>query len=171
MYRQNPIQNLIGDLFGYPSTPGQPGGFPGGVPGGFPGGGVPGGVFPGGGYPGFPGIPGPGPMPGPGPVGPGPIGPGVPGPGGVHGQAPTGAPPSFVPPKPGGTGFSVQAVNPGAISACRFRYVYIWQSNGDSYWAYLTFVGRNSVAGYRWIGFTWVYFGLDLRFIDQFYCY
>ncbi|WP_309472246.1 hypothetical protein [Paenibacillus sp. YN15] len=62
------------------------------------------------------------------------------------------------------------AVDPGSIAACRFRYVYIWQRNGDEYWAYLTFVGRNSVAGFRWIGFTWVYFGLDLRFIDQFVC-
>jgi hypothetical protein len=166
MYRQqNPLQ-WLGGLIGYPTYPTTPG-YPGG---GFPGGGYPGGGFPG--TPGFPPFPGPGPIPGPGhgPI-PGP-GPG-PGPIGGSGQgAPTSPPPGFVPPKPGGSGgFSVQAVNPGAISGCRFRYVYIWQSNGDAYWAYLTFVGRNSVAGYRWIGFTWVYFGLDLRFIDQFYCY
>lgn len=63
------------------------------------------------------------------------------------------------------------AVDPGAIAGCRYRFVYIWQTNGRSYWAYLTFVGRNSAAGYRWSGFNWVYFGIDLRFIEQFYCY
>ncbi|MDF2923658.1 MAG: hypothetical protein K0R57_2572 [Paenibacillaceae bacterium] len=150
MYRQNPMQNILGGLMGFPGGPGGPG-FPGGGP--------------------FPGPGGPGPFPGPGgPGGPGPFpGPGIPGPGGQG--APGGPPPSYIPPKPGtGPGFSVQAINPGAIVGCRFRYVYIWQSNGDAYWAYLTFVGRNSVAGFRWTGFNWVYFGLDTRFIDQFTC-
>jgi hypothetical protein len=32
------------------------------------------------------------------------------------------------------------------------------------------FVGRNSVAGWRWNGFRWVYFGVDLRRIDSFVC-
>lgn len=159
MYSQNPVQNILGGLIGIPTTP-APGG-PGFGPGGP---GTPGGPGFGPGGPGGPGF-GPG-GPGFGPGGPG--GPGF-GPGGVG--APTGGPPNYIPPRPGGSGdFSVTAVNPGAIYACRFRYIYIWQTNGSSYWAYLTFVGRNSIAGYRWIGFSWVYFGLDLRFVDQFTC-
>jgi len=122
-----------------------PGGFPGG-PGGFPGG--PGG-FPGG----FPG--------------------GVPGgaPGGQPG-APASPPPSFVPPEPAAVPF---AVDPGSIRRCLFRYVYIWQTNGEQYWMYLTHVGQRSIAGFRWFGFGpngfWLYFGLDLNRIRQFTCF
>jgi hypothetical protein len=150
------------DGYGYrsllPGFPGgAPGGFPGGTPGGFPGGG-PGG-FPGG----FPG--GPGGFPPPPPTG---------GPGGLPpapGGAPTSPPPSFTPQ----LAPSIQAVDPGSIRNCLYRYVYISQDNGERYWVYLTFVGRRSLAGYRWYGFGpfgyWVYFGLDLRRVSQFYCY
>lgn len=136
---------------GYPGYPGYPwtGGFP-----WYPG--IPG--FPG--FPGGPQIPGPGPYPGSGSG----QGPGM---GGQVGSPPTTPPPNFTPQRPQG----LMAVDPGAIAGCRYRFVYIWQTNGRSYWAYLTFVGRNSAAGYRWSGFNWVYFGIDLRFIEQFYCY
>lgn len=63
------------------------------------------------------------------------------------------------------------AVDPGAIFGCVFRFVYIWQENGQQYWAYITFVGPNSIAGYRWTGLFWVYFGLDLKQINEFYCF
>ncbi|NTZ20028.1 hypothetical protein EXW96_21470, partial [Paenibacillus sp. JMULE4] len=67
------------------------------------------------------------------------------------------------------------AVDPGGIRNCLFQFVYIWQTNGDQYWIYLTFVGRNSIAGFRWFGRGnfghWVYFGLDLRRIESFFCH
>jgi hypothetical protein len=125
--------------------------------------------FPGGGF--TPPRPpfGPGDGPGGGPFGPG----------GQQGGVPSGPPPSFTPSKnqaqiqgfgaPGGIG--VQAIDPGAIRRCRFRYVYIWLRNGNSFWAWLTFVGRRSISGYRWNGRRWVYFGIDLRRIDAFICY
>nr|WP_244163363.1 collagen-like protein [Paenibacillus pectinilyticus] len=146
--------------------PGGPGGFPGG-PGGFPGapGGFPGspGGFPGGPGGGFPG--GPGGFPG-GPGFPGPGGPG--GPGGGQ-QPPTSAPPSYTPQKPFKAPGSF-AVDPGGISRCLFRFTYIWLSNGQQFWFYPIFVGRNSMAGFRWTGFSWMYFGTDLRFVDSFTC-
>jgi hypothetical protein len=99
--------------------------------------------------------------------------------GGPQGGVPSGPPPSFTPSKsqakiqgfggPGGIG--VQAVDPGAIRPCRFRFVYIWLRNGNSFWAWLTFVGRRSVSGYRWNGRRWVYFGVDTRRIESFVCY
>ncbi|WP_420848587.1 hypothetical protein [Paenibacillus oryzisoli] len=158
--------------FGGPGGfPGGPGGFPGG-PGGFPGG--PGG-FPGGpgGFPGGPGgFPGgPGGFPG----GPGgfPGGPGFPPPGPGTGQGgyqpPTSAPPSQIPQKPLKAP-GVYAVDPGGISRCLFRFTYIWQSNGQQYWYFPVFVGRTSVSGFRWTGFSWIFFGIDLRFIDSFTC-
>ncbi|PZE20861.1 hypothetical protein CBW46_011155 [Paenibacillus xerothermodurans] len=133
---------------GFP--PGGGVGFPPGGVGGFPPGGAPGG-FPPGGVGGFP-------------------------PGGAPGGQPPGAPgsppPSFVPSQPQ---VGAYAVDPGSIRRCLYRYVYIWQDNGQQYWIYLTFVGRRSIAGYRWHGYgavgVWLYFGLDLRRIDQFACF
>ncbi|SDE36812.1 hypothetical protein SAMN02799630_05268 [Paenibacillus sp. UNCCL117] len=157
---------------GWPGGPGGPGGgpgWPGGGP-GWPGG--PGGPGGGPGWPGGPGGPGGGPgWPG-GPGGPG-GGPGWPGgPGGPGGPsgAPQSGPPSFIPKK----NPQLFAVDPGSIRRCLFRFVYIWQQNGDQYWIYLTFVGPNSISGFRWFGVGpfgyWIFFGLDLRRIDSFFC-
>lgn len=167
MNEQEPIQSVTGwqeeDLFDrgyqtYPDYSAQP--YPGiGTP-GYPLAADPATTVPGAPFPGIPGIPG---------------FPGFPGgqfPGGA--QPPFGPPqtppPGFVPQMPGGPGIAPQAVDPGAIIRCRFRFVYIWQTNGEQYWAFLTFVGRNSAAGYRWFRNRWVYFGIDLRLIASFYC-
>ncbi|GGI13107.1 transporter [Gottfriedia solisilvae] len=122
-------------------------------------------VFPGqpGGFPGQPGgFPG---QPGGFPGQPGGF-PGQPG-GGQHG-APTSPPPSFVPQQ---TSASLFAVDPGAIAGCRFRYTYVWLNNGEAFWFYPTFVGRRSVAGFRWFGFFWSYFGIDTNRIRSFTCF
>lgn len=65
----------------------------------------------------------------------------------------------------------IQAVSPGTIRPCVYRYVYIWLRNGRSFWAWLVYVDRRSAAGWRWTGRRWVYFGIDLRRIDYFTCY
>jgi hypothetical protein len=97
---------------------------------------------------------------------------------GGPGQAgpPSGPPPSFVPQQAAaqtlaGDGVGVFAVDPGAIRPCRFRFVYLWLRGGRQFWAWLVFVGRDSVAGWRWTGFNWVYFGVDLRRIVSFICF
>ncbi len=161
---------------------GQPG-FPPGFPSGFPSGGQPGFPpgFPSGGQPGFPpGFPSGG-QPGFPPGGP----PGFPS-GGQQGGPPTassntppsGPPPNFIPSEaqattlsagPGGD-VSTFAIDAGAIFPCRFRFTYIWLNNGRSFWSYIVFVGRNSIAGWRYTGRRWVYFGIDLRRIRSFYC-
>jgi len=128
---------------GFPMAQG-PGFFPGGFPGGGPGG------FPGG--PG--GGPGMGPTSGP----------------------PSGAPPSFVPSQATAHhaaqhGVSAFAVNPGSIRPCLFRYTYIWLVNGQQFWMWPVFIGRDSISGWRWTGFRWVFFGTDLRRIAAFTCF
>jgi hypothetical protein len=128
-----------------PGFPGAPG-FPGGGPGGFPG---PPSSFPGGGPGGFPGG---------GPGG---------GPGGQ--QPPSSPPPSFTPQK---SQVSTFAVDPGGIRRCLFRNTYIWLNNGSSFWFYPIFVGRTSIAGWRWNRrWGWVYFGINLRSIQSFQCF
>ncbi|KML42148.1 MULTISPECIES: hypothetical protein [Bacillaceae] len=141
--------------------------FPGGGSGG--GFGIPG--FPGGGFniPGFPPGGGFGP-PGPPPGGPGggfgPPGGGG-GPGGQEGP-PSAPPPNFTPQM---QQVSTFAVDPGAIRGCLFRNTYVWLQNGNSFWFYPTFVGRTSVAGWRWRNWRWTYYGTDLRRIRSFQCF
>lgn len=87
----------------------------------------------------------------------------------VQGQTagpPTSPPPSFVPQQQ----VEAFAVDPGGIRGCLFRFTYVWLRGNRQFWFYPTFVGRNSVAGYRWTGFWWVYFGTDLRQIQSFTC-
>ncbi|WP_248513288.1 hypothetical protein [Sporosarcina sp. NCCP-2222] len=134
---------------GFPGFPSSPGGFP-----GFPSGG--GGFPPGqGGFPGFP--PGQGGFPGQ-----------FPGQGGN--QAPTSPPPNFTPSYPEQQLFRV---DPGGIRGCLYRYTFIWTSRNRGFWFFPTFVGRTSVAGFRWRSRTrrWEYFGIDLDRIEAFTCF
>lgn len=86
-------------------------------------------------------------------------------------QGPPPPPPTFTPQMQQQATVSPTAVDPGAISGCRGRYTYMWLRNGDNFWFYPTFVGRNSVSGYRWNGFFWMYAGVDLRQITSFTCF
>lgn len=93
---------------------------------------------------------------------------------------PPGGPPNFIPSKndKGVQNLSGQAgpgatplVSPGSISFCLFQFTYIWERGGRSYWAYLLNVDRRSVSGFRWLGRSWAFFGVDLRRIDSFICF
>ena len=75
------------------------------------------------------------------------------------------APPPFVIPQ-----IPLFAVDPDNISGCLYHYTYIWPRNGRPYWFYPTFIGRRSVAGYRWTGLFWVYAGVDVNQIREFQC-
>ncbi|GAA0076448.1 hypothetical protein UT300005_08260 [Clostridium sp. CTA-5] len=68
-------------------------------------------------------------------------------------------------------GPQTKAVSQNSIRFCLFKYTYIWETNGRSYWSFLLNVDKRSVSGFRWLGRHWVYFGLDLRRIDSFICY
>src|SRR5699024_10198325 len=65
---------------------------------------------------------------------------------------PTTPPPNFTPTQPN---FRTFAIDPGAIRGCLFRYTYVWL-NRESFWFYHVFIGRQSVAGYRWRRNRWV---------------
>ncbi|WP_409272610.1 hypothetical protein V1499_22065 [Neobacillus sp. SCS-31] len=144
---------------------GQTGGqFPGGGPiGQFPGGGQTGGQFPGGGLGGQ--FPGGGQTGGQFPGG----GPGGGFPGGGHDGPPTGPPPFATPQE--AFGATPLAVDPGAIRFCSHRFTYIWLNNGSSFWFYPVFIGRTSIAGWRYRRNRWVFYGTDLRRIRSFRCF
>lgn len=145
-----------------------------GGPGGGPGQGGPGYQGPGGGNFGGPGsaFPPPPPPPpgGPGSAFPPPRPPGGPGSGGAPGGGPPSAPPpQFVPDFPGVSAFAVDA---GALQGCLFRNTYVWLNNGRSFWFFPVFIGRRSVAGFRWRAGQrrWVYYGIDTSNIRSFQC-
>ena len=79
-------------------------------------------------------------------------------------------PPSFVPAQTQQQQVGTFAVDPGSIRGCLFRYTYVWLNNRQQFWYYPTFVGRTSISGWRWTGFNWVFFGVDLRQIQSFTC-
>jgi len=62
-------------------------------------------------------------------------------------------------------------VSQASIRPCRFQFVYIWPTTGRPFWAWLINVDRRSIAGFRWNGRRWVYFGMDLRRIAMFECF
>ncbi|GAB6167869.1 hypothetical protein JCM1393_03290 [Clostridium carnis] len=92
-----------------------------------------------------------------------------------------GAPPLFVPSKSGSEvvhmnsltydGPKTKAVSQNSIRFCLFKFIYIWETSGRRYWAYLINVDKVSISGFRWFRGRWVYFGLDLKKIDSFICY
>ena len=86
---------------------------------------------------------------------------------------PPGPPPPSVPTKQAQSagGYQTYAVDQGSIRRCLNRYIYIWPRRGRGFWAWLNYIGRRSVSGYKWNGYRWIYFGMDLREIDSFECY
>ncbi len=85
--------------------------------------------------------------------------------------APTSSPPASEPPRPQQSAQAgLQAVDPGAIRRCMYRFTYIWMKGGNSFWFWPVFVGRTSVSGFRWTGRRWVYTGIGLNRIDMFTC-
>jgi len=121
-----------------------------------------------------PGYPPPGGGPGFHPYG---VGPGTPPPGGGPGFPPPGAGPGFQPPTGPPPAFTPQpqaaplAVSPGGLRGCLFRFTYVWLVNGRQFWFFPVRVERFSVAGFRWTGFSWMFFGIDLRFIRSYTCF
>jgi len=82
------------------------------------------------------------------------------------GSAPRFAPPAYVPQRAPG----LRAIDPGAISRCLYSNTYVWLNNRQEFWFFPTFIGRKSIAGYRWMHRHWVFMGFSLNMIDSFFC-
>lgn len=84
-------------------------------------------------------------------------------------QAPMGPPPEWTPQYPSA---QTRAVDPGAIVNCMFRMTYIWTSRNRGFWFFPTFIGPQSIAGFRWNTrrHRWEFSGLDLQTVQTFSC-
>lgn len=91
---------------------------------------------------------------------------------GRQGPMPMGPPPSNIPQRPvAARGATTFAVDAGTIRNCIGRFTYIWLNNGNEFWMFPIQVGRQSVAGFRWMPrFGWTYIGVSLNRIDFFTC-
>lgn len=85
--------------------------------------------------------------------------------GGQQQAAPMAAPPGFSPPIP------AWQSGPSGIRGCLYRNTYVWLTNGNSFWFFPTFVGRNTMIGFRWRGIGWIYSVIELRRIRSFQCF
>jgi hypothetical protein len=85
-----------------------------------------------------------------------------------HGP-PSTPPPSYTP-QLNQSHVSTFAVDSGSMRPCLFRFTYVWLENGRGFWFYPTFVGRHSIAGYRWRMNHWSYYGTDTNRIRSFQC-
>lgn len=65
---------------------------------------------------------------------------------------------------------NTKAVSEGSIKFCLYKFTYIWETGGRSYWAFLINVDKQTASGFRWFRGRWVYFGTDLKRIDSFVC-
>lgn len=85
---------------------------------------------------------------------------------------PSGPPPTTIPPDQSTGQYGIYAVDPGAIRGCLYRFTYVRLNNGRAFWYFPIFVGRTSVAGWRWRRnqYRWDYFGIDLTQIRSFSC-
>ena len=89
--------------------------------------------------------------------------------GGADHGPPTTPPPSFTP-QLTHSHVNALAIESGSMRPCLFRFTYIWLENGRGFWFYPTFVGRHSIAGYRWRINRWSYYGTDTNRISSFQC-
>jgi hypothetical protein len=94
------------------------------------------------------------------------------------GSAPRTAPPSFIPEGPSmdqrafmGPDGQRMFVRPGDFRRCMFRFTFIWLVNGNSFWFFPTFAGRQFVEGFRWRRNRWEFDRINIRRIFFFRCF
>lgn len=81
-------------------------------------------------------------------------------------EGPRSAPPNFTPQ------FQQDMMRrPMDIRRCVNRFVFIWLVNGNGFWFFPIFVGRDQIVGFRWRRNGWMYDRINLRRIAGFRCF
>lgn len=57
------------------------------------------------------------------------------------------------------------------LRRCLNRFTFIWLNNGNSFWFYPTFIGRQQVEGFRWRQGVWMFDRINIRRIIFFRCF
>ncbi|MCR3760099.1 hypothetical protein KYB31_14065 [Clostridium felsineum] len=77
---------------------------------------------------------------------------------------PQNPPPTYIPKMPQVT------VGTNTINICTDKYTYLWLNNGDAFWAYIVYIGTQSISGWRYERGVWRQFGVNLSQIKSFLC-
>ncbi|MCL2854399.1 MAG: hypothetical protein FWE21_02120 [Defluviitaleaceae bacterium] len=72
-------------------------------------------------------------------------------------------PPSHTPSRPAAKDF----VDAGTMEGNMHRATYLWLTDGQQFWFCPTFLGKHSVAGYRWENGQWMYTGFGLDAVES----
>lgn len=64
----------------------------------------------------------------------------------------------------------INGQKPRGLQNCIFRFTYMWLTNGDNFWFFLTFLGRERACGYRFFGGRWKQYSIALRDITSCHC-
>ncbi|MFC5528200.1 transporter [Cohnella yongneupensis] len=75
-------------------------------------------------------------------------------------RVPPAPPPAYIPPKPS-VSYMIDCINKDS---------YVWLRNGESFWFFPVYLQSFGVAGFRWNGVTWVFYGFDPRLVDAVAC-
>jgi hypothetical protein len=83
---------------------------------------------------------------------------------------PKNPPPNYTPKLSDAASPTLTTVEFGVVAPCIFKFTYLWLKSGDSFWSYIVYVSKTSIAGWKYKAGQWVYFGLDLKEIKNFIC-
>lgn len=78
-------------------------------------------------------------------------------------------PPPFIPSKSqslNNINISGLTSDGSALKPLMFKFIYIWLRDGSNFWSWTTFIYGGHIGGFRWTGYHWENFEVDLRKID-----
>ncbi|MDR0958226.1 MAG: hypothetical protein LBM16_03340 [Clostridiales bacterium] len=61
-------------------------------------------------------------------------------------------------------------IGANSMRSCLGNYAYVWLKSGESFWLYVTYIGRQSIYGYKWTYFGWAYSAVNVFMIRRFFC-
>jgi len=83
-----------------------------------------------------------------------------------QGAAPTNPPPSTIPKQQPGS----LSIDPGALRGCLYRDTYLRLVNRTSFWFHPTYIDYFTTTGFKWDGYAWIPWRIDLDRIISFQC-
>ncbi|MEK4714766.1 MULTISPECIES: collagen-like protein [Sporosarcina] len=83
-----------------------------------------------------------------------------------QGAAPTNPPPSSIPKQQTGP----LSIDPGALRGCLYRDTYLSLVNRTSFWFHPTYIDYITTTGFKWDGYAWLPWRIDLDKIISFQC-
>jgi hypothetical protein len=82
---------------------------------------------------------------------------------------PTDAPPNSIPIKSkcfNNINLAGLSIHGDVLKPLMFKKIYMWLRDGTEFWCWISYICGSHLGGFRWDGYHWVNFEIDLRKID-----